>query len=82
MIQLRTPGRDRFPISESQIAALLNLEPHTAMLAIRMLEQAGLIRYRDQQVEVLDKQGLEDGCCECLSIFQQHMTRLQRAAQA
>jgi hypothetical protein len=82
MIQLRTPGRDGFPISESHIAALLNMEPHTAMLAIRMLEQAGLIRYRDQQVEILDKQGLEDGCCDCLSIFQEHMTRMQSAARA
>jgi Crp-like helix-turn-helix domain len=77
MIQLRAPGRDRFPLSESLAATLLNTEPHTALLSLRVLEQAGLIEYRDHQVRVLDKQGLHDGCCECLSLFQERFSRLQ-----
>jgi CRP-like cAMP-binding protein len=77
MIQLRAPGRDRFPFSESLVAALLNMEPHTALLAMRVLEHAGLIEYRDHQVRVLDQQGLRDGCCECLSLFQERFSRLQ-----
>ncbi|HEY3990205.1 MAG TPA: Crp/Fnr family transcriptional regulator [Acidobacteriaceae bacterium] len=79
MIQLRAPGHDRFPLSESLLATLLNAEPHTALLATRMLENAGLIEYHDHQVRVLDKQGLRDGCCECLSLFQQRFSRLQNA---
>jgi hypothetical protein len=77
MIQLRAPGRDRFPLPESLLATLLNTEPHTAMLSMRVLEQAGLIEYGDHQVRVLDKQGLQDGCCECLSRFQERFSRLQ-----
>jgi hypothetical protein len=77
MIQLRAPGRDRFPVSEPLVAALLHMEPHTALLAMRMLEHAGLIEYRDHQVRVLDQQGLRDGCCECLSLFQERFSRLQ-----
>jgi hypothetical protein len=77
MIQLRAPGHDRFPLSESLVATLLNTEPHTGLLSIRVLEQAGLIEYRDHQIRVLDKQGLQDGCCECLSLFQGRFSRLQ-----
>jgi hypothetical protein len=77
MIQVRSPGRDRFPFSETMAATLLNMEPHTALLSLRVLEQAGLIEYRDRQVRVLDRQGLHDGCCECLSLFQERMSRLQ-----
>jgi hypothetical protein len=81
MIQLRSPGRDRFPFSESLAATLLNTEPHTALLSLRVLEQAGLIEYRDRQVRILDKQGLEDGCCECLSLFQARLSSLQSPAR-
>jgi len=82
MIHLRTPGRERFPISESQIASFLNMEAHTALLAIRVLEQAGLIQFRDRQVEILDEEGLQEGCCDCLTLFQEQMTRLRGPAQA
>ena len=27
--------------------------------------------------QLLDKQGLQDGCCECLSLFQERLSRLQ-----
>jgi hypothetical protein len=77
MIQLRAPGRDRFPLSESLLATLLNTEPHTGLLSMRVLEQAGLIEYRDHQIRVLDKKGLQDGCCECLSLFQGRFSRFQ-----
>lgn len=78
MIQVRAPGHDRFPLSQSLAATLLNTEPHTALLSLRVLEQAGLIEYRDHQVRVLDKQGLQDGCCECLALFQERLSRLQK----
>jgi hypothetical protein len=78
MIQVRAPGHDRFPLSPSLAATLLNTEPHTAVLSLRVLEQAGLIEYRDHQVRVLDKLGLQDGCCECLALFQERLSRLQK----
>jgi CRP-like cAMP-binding protein len=80
MIQLRSPGRDRFPLSESLAATLLNTEPHTALLSLRVLEQAGLIEYRDRHIRILDRTGLQEGCCECLSLFQGHLSRLQKPA--
>jgi CRP-like cAMP-binding protein len=80
MIQLRSPARDRFPLTESLAAALLNTEPHTALLSLRVLEQAGFIEYRDRQVRILDKQGLQDGCCDCLSLFQAYLSRLHAAS--
>jgi len=76
MIQLRAPGRDRLPLSEPLVATLLNTEPHTALLSLRVLEQAGLIEYREHHVRILDKDGLRDGCCECLSLFQERFLRL------
>jgi hypothetical protein len=77
MIQLRAPGHNRFPLSESLAAILLNTRPNTALLSLRILEQAGLIEYRDHYVRVLDKEGLQDGCCECLALFEERFSRLQ-----
>jgi CRP-like cAMP-binding protein len=77
MIVARIPEREQFPMSQAFVASLLHSERNTALLAMRVLEHAGLIEYNDQQVRVLDKEGLLDGCCECLDIFQQRLFRLQ-----
>ncbi len=76
MITKRLPERDEFSISASFIASLLQSEPHTATLAVRVLERAGLITYQRQKLRIMDRQGLHDGCCECLSIFQDRLLRL------
>jgi hypothetical protein len=31
-------------------------------------------------VRILDKQGLQDGCCECLSLFQASLSRLHASS--
>jgi CRP-like cAMP-binding protein len=79
MIAMRIPEREQFQVSENLIASLLGQERHTARLALRALEHAGLVEYTDQQIRILDKEGLLDGCCECLSKFQARLTRLQSA---
>lgn len=79
MIAMRVPERQEFQVSENLIASLLGTERHTALLAVRVLEHAGLVQYRDQQIRVLDKEGLLEGCCECLSKFQARLTRLHSA---
>ena len=79
MIAMRIPEREQFQLSEDLVASLLGAERHTALLAMRVLEHAGLVEYRDQQIRVIDKKGLLDGCCECLSRFQERLTRLQNA---
>lgn len=80
MIVMRVPERERFQLSEDLIASLLGSERPTALLAVRILEHAGLIQYRDQEMQILDKEGLLDGCCDCLSKFQARLTRLRSAA--
>jgi CRP-like cAMP-binding protein len=79
MIAMRVPEREQFQVSENLIASLLGTERHTALLAVRVLEHAGLVEYRDQHIRILDKEGLLDGCCDCLSKFQARLTRLQGA---
>jgi CRP-like cAMP-binding protein len=79
MIAMRLPEREQFQVSQNLIASLLGTERHTALLALRALEHAGLVEYRDQHIRVLDKEGLLDGCCDCLSKFQARLTRLQSA---
>jgi CRP-like cAMP-binding protein len=80
MIVMRVPERERFHLSEDLIASLLGSERPTALLAVRILEHAGLVQYRDQEMQILDKEGLLDGCCDCLSKFQARLTRLRSAA--
>jgi CRP-like cAMP-binding protein len=77
MIVMSVPEREQFQLSEHLVASLLGTERHTALLAMRVLEHAGLIQYRHQQIRVLDKDGLLEGCCDCLSKFQARLTRLQ-----
>ena|SRR5579859_2944838 len=77
MIAMRIPEREQFRVSEDLVASLLGGERHIALLAMRVLEHAGLVEYRNQQIRVLDKEGLRDGCCDCLSRFQERLSRLQ-----
>lgn len=77
MISKRLPEQDEFPLPINFVASLLQSEPPMATVAMRVLERAGMVAYRNQKVQILDRESLEDGCCECLSIFQDRLFRLR-----
>ena len=55
----------RFTISQEFLAMMLGVRRPTATVAAGVLQQAGLIRYRRTQLEVLDLEGLRAASCEC-----------------
>jgi hypothetical protein len=45
-------------------------------LVARALQQAGLIRYQRCQIEIIDRQGLEETACECYLAHRRHMEQV------
>ena len=55
---------------------MLGVTRPSVSVAAHTLQAAGLIRYRRGRVTVLDRQGLEDGSCECYATVRQEYNRL------
>jgi CRP-like cAMP-binding protein len=58
-------GSDRFPLTHDFLAAMLGVRRASVTEAARELRQAGLIRYGQGQLTVLDRPGLEVAACAC-----------------
>jgi CRP-like cAMP-binding protein len=57
--------RDEFPITQQFIGQMLGVARPTVSTTANILMQAGLISYSRGRMKVLDREGLEDGSCEC-----------------
>ena len=63
-------GLDEMPLKQEFLAVMLGVS-RTAITRIALAaQQAGLIRYSRGSVKILDRQGLEDGACECRASVQ------------
>ena len=58
------------------LGVMLGVRRAGVTVAAGSLQQAGLIRYRQGQVTVLDRQGLEAAACECYRITRDEYARL------
>jgi hypothetical protein len=45
-------------------------------VAMRTLQDAGLVRYSRGKVEIVDRVGLEGASCECYRVVRAHFDRL------
>ena len=63
---------DMLPLTHDFLAAMLGVQRATVSLIARTLQSAGLIRTHRGQIEIRDRQGLEDCSCECYGIIRQH----------
>jgi CRP-like cAMP-binding protein len=62
------------------LALMLGVQRSGVSLAANALQRAGLIRYRNGQVTVLDRAGLEGGACECYGAMQARLDAVFGAA--
>jgi CRP-like cAMP-binding protein len=59
---------DAIPLTQEFLAQMLGVRRTTVTIAARLLQSAGLIRYRRGLIHVVDRAALEDISCECLPI--------------
>lgn len=72
----RAGGQDDFELTQEFLAEMLGVTRPSVSVAARILQSAGLIRYRRGDIQVLDRQGLEESSCECYAAVQREYERL------
>jgi Crp-like helix-turn-helix domain len=58
----------KIPLTQESIGQMLGVRRTTVTIAARLLQTAGLIRYRRGLIQILDRRALEDMSCECYAI--------------
>ncbi len=71
----RLPG-DQLAMTQEGVAHLLGVRREGITGAALKLQQAGIIRYRRGQIEVLDRARLEERSCECYAVARKEFQRL------
>lgn len=56
---------DTFQITHEFLAMMLGVQRSGVTIAARLLQKAGLVRYRHGQVTITDRRGIEESACEC-----------------
>ncbi|MBK1615304.1 hypothetical protein CKO44_17730 [Rubrivivax gelatinosus] len=75
---------DELKITQERIAGLLGVRREGVTAAALQLQRQGLIRYSRGRIQVLDRRGLEQQCCECYRAIERayEQLRSELAAQA
>lgn len=58
-------GPQPIRLTQEFIAQMLGVRRPTVTLVASVLQKAGFIRYKRGSIEVLDRPGLEEACCDC-----------------
>ncbi len=66
----------RLMITQEQIANSLGVRREGVTEAAGKLQRAGLIECRRGQIKILDRDGLEQTCCECFDVVSRETDRL------
>lgn len=56
---------DEFKLTQEFMAQMLGVQRPSVSLVANQFQQAGLLRYSRGNVEILNRQGIEDVACEC-----------------
>jgi len=68
---------DTFDMTHEFLARMLGTRRAGVSIAASALREAGLIDYSRGQVVVLNRKGLEEGCCECYGVVKADADRLK-----
>jgi CRP-like cAMP-binding protein len=68
-------GDHRLPLTQDLLAQMLGTRRASVTIAAGVLQRAGFIDYRRGEVEILDRQRLEETCCECYQIIQRQIEK-------
>ena len=67
---------DEFPMTQEFLAIMLCVHRPGVTVAARLFQQAGLIRYSNGQMTIMDRAGLEAAACECHGVVAGEFQRL------
>jgi len=67
---------DVIPLTQEFLGQMLGVRRTTVTIAARLLQSAGLIRYRRGHIQVLDRAALEDTSCECYAVIRQNADKV------
>ena len=69
-------GSDHFPMTHEFLAVMLCVHRPSVTVAARLLQRAGLIRYGNGIITVVDRPGLEAATCECHGVVKRQYHKL------
>ena len=69
-------GGDEFPMTQEFLAMMLCVHRPGVTVAARLFQQAGLIRYGQGHITVIDRAGLEAAACECYGAVRRQFEQL------
>jgi CRP-like cAMP-binding protein len=72
---------DAIPLIQEFLGQMLGVRRTTVTIAARLLQRAGLIRYRRGLIQILERKALEDISCECYAAVRQNADKVFTAPQ-
>jgi CRP-like cAMP-binding protein len=69
-------GSSELRITHDLLAVMVGVRRPSVTLAVQQLERLGLVTYKRGRFVILDRPGLEEQCCECYAVVQEHLVRL------
>jgi CRP-like cAMP-binding protein len=72
---------DAIPLTQELLGQMLGVRRTTVTIAARLLQSAGLIRYRRGVIQILDRKGLEEISCECYAAVRKNADKVFSAPQ-
>jgi CRP-like cAMP-binding protein len=67
---------DAIPLTQEFLGQMLGVRRTTVTIAARLLQNAGLIRYRRGLIHIVDRAALEDIACECYAAVRQNLDKV------
>jgi CRP-like cAMP-binding protein len=67
---------DDFHLTQEFLATMLGVQRPSVSLIASAFQQSGLIRYTRGRMSILNRDGLEDVCCECYGIVQDQFSKM------
>jgi hypothetical protein len=67
---------DVIPLTQESLGQMLGVRRTTLTVVARLLQSAGMIRYRRGLIHIINRAKLEENACECYGVIRQHTDRL------
>src|SRR3954452_18359903 len=69
-------GSDQLPFTQEFLAEMLGVRRTSVTTVARTLQEAGMVKYRRGQIEIIDVEGLLEGACECYEVVKEQYSQL------